>query len=294
MNGRAGGEAVDGDATSWSGPDEEQRHARDFLVDLDGFEGPLDLLLSLARDQKVDLTQISIVRLAEQYLAFVAALRRVDLERAADYLVMAAWLAYLKSRLLLPAPGPADEPSPDDLANALAVQLRRLEAMREVGGALARRPRLGQDVFVRGRPESVEVSTQTMIEVSLYDLLRAYGRCHQRRQAPAVLQVAPSKLDSVDQALARLRRGVGQTPGWESLSRYLPQETLAELHCGGLAARSTMAATFAAALELVREGVLVLRQTKPFGPIYLRAQDPSAAAASGSGAVAHPAQGRRQ
>ncbi len=276
-NADARGDEVTTHGDPWEGEPQNERAgevARDFLVDLDGFEGPLDLLLSLAREQKVDLTQISIMRLAEQYLIFVAALRRVDLERAAEYLVMAAWLAYLKSRLLLPTAGPADEPSPEELATALALQLRRLEAMREVGAALMRRPRLGYDVFARGRPEAVEVDTETVFEASLYDLLQAYGGWHRRRQPPPVLHVEPSQLDSVDEALARLRRGLGQTPGWESLSRYLPPGTLAGLHLGGLAARSAMASTFAAALELVREGALAVRQTKPFGPIYLRAQEP--------------------
>lgn len=274
MSERAEGGSAGADVAAWSEGSPGRRQGHDFLVDLDGFEGPLDLLLSLARDQKVDLTQISIVHLAEQYLAFVAALRRIDLERAADYLVMAAWLAYLKSRLLLPAAGPADEPSPEEMATALALQLCRLEAMRELGAALLRRPRLGHDVFARGRPEPVEVNAETVVEASLFDLLQAYGRWYRRRQPPVVLHVEPSQLDSVDEALARLRRGLGQTPGWESLSRYLPPGTLAELHLGGLSPRSAMASTFAAALELVREGTLAIRQTTPFGPIYLRAQGP--------------------
>ncbi len=242
-----------------------------FLVDVDGYEGPLDLLLSLARDQKVDLTQISIVRLAEQYLAFVAKVRHADLELAAEYLVMAAWLAYLKSRLLLPAPGQGEEPSPEDMAAALALQLRRLEAMREAGEALMRGLRLGRDVFARGRPEAVEVNAETVVQATLFDLLQAYGRTLRRRQAPPVLHVEVSQLDSVEDALARLRRALGQTPGWESLSRYLPPGTLEGLRRGGLGARSTMASTFAAMLELARQGGLTLRQSEPFGPIYLRA-----------------------
>lgn len=244
---------------------------RDFVVDLEGFEGPLDLLLTLAREQKVDLTQISIVRLAEQYLDFVAAVRHADLELAAEYLVMAAWLAYLKSRLLLPPQaGPADEPSPEDLAARLAFQLRRLEAMREAGGELLRRPRLGIDVFARGRPEPIEVNTETVFHASLYDLLRAYGRWHARNREAPVLQVAPSVLDSVEKALERLRRGLGRSPGWESLSRYLPPAILGRLDGDSLVARSGIASTFAAALELVREGEVALRQTSPFGPIFLR------------------------
>lgn len=248
----------------------EPEPPRDFVVDLEGYEGPLDLLLSLAREQKVDLTQISIVRLAEQYLDFVAAVRHADLELAAEYLVMAAWLAYLKSRLLLPATGPADEPSPEDLAARLAFQLRHLEAMREAGADLLRRPRLGVDVFSRGRPEPVEVNTETVLQASLYDLLRAYARCQSRNREAPVLEVAPSALDSVEKALERLRRGLGRAPGWESLSRYLPPGILGRPDRGGLATRSGIASTFAAALELVREGEIALRQTSPFGPIFLR------------------------
>jgi segregation and condensation protein A len=262
-------------AGSLTVPDEARPRA--FVVDLEGYEGPLDLLLALAREQKVDLTQISIVRLAEQYLDFVAAVRHADLELAAEYLVMAAWLAYLKSRLLLPAAGPADEPSPEDLAARLAFQLRHLEAIREVGAELLCRPRLGMDVFARGRPEPVEVNTETVLQASLYDLLRAYGRCLARQRRAPVLEVAPSALDSVEKALARLRRGLGRTPGWESLSRYLPAEVLRGLDRGDLATRSGMASTFAAALELVREGEITLRQTAAFGPIYLRALNRQAA-----------------
>lgn len=247
---------------------------RGFVVDLEGYEGPLDLLLTLAREQKVDLTQISIVRLAEQYLDFVAAVRHGDLELAAEYLVMAAWLAYLKSRLLLPQAGPADEPSPEDLAARLAFQLRRLEAMREAGAELLRRPRLGLDVFARGRPEPIEVNTETVFQASLYDLLKAYGRWHARNREAPVLEVAPSALDSVEKALERLRRGLGRSPGWESLSRYLPPDILGRPAGSDLTARSAMASTFAAALELVREGEIALRQTSPFGPIFLRAIKP--------------------
>ena len=151
-------------------------------VFLDTFEGPLDLLLYLIRKANVDILDIPMARLTQQYLQYVEVMRRKNLELAAEYLVMAAWLAYLKSRLLLPAAGPADEPSPEDLAARLAFQLRHLEAMREVGAELLRRPRLGVDVFSRGRPEPVEVNTETVLQASLYDLLRAYGRWHGRQR----------------------------------------------------------------------------------------------------------------
>ncbi len=258
------------EAAQVAAPEEPEAAPRGFVVDLEGYEGPLDLLLTLAREQKVDLTQISIVRLAEQYLDFVAAVRHADLELAAEYLVMAAWLAYLKSRLLLPQAGPTDEPSPEDLAAKLAFQLRRLEAMREAGAELLRRPRLGLDVFARGRPEPVDVNTATVLQASLYDLLHAYARWHARNREAPVLQVAPSALDSVEKALERLRRGLGHSPGWESLSRYLPPSVLGSVDRGGLVARSAIASTFAAALELVREGEVAMKQTSLFGPIFLR------------------------
>src|SRR3712207_1732308 len=150
-------------------------------VDVDGFEGPLDLLLELARRQKVDLHRISILALAEQYLAFVEEARQMRLELAADYLVMAAWLAYLKSRLLLPEPPKGEEPSASDLATALALRLRRLEAIREAAKRLSERHQLGRDVFARGQPEPVQIRREPVWEASLYDLLSAYGRQRQKR-----------------------------------------------------------------------------------------------------------------
>ena len=234
------------------------------VVDLDGYEGPIDVLLSLARDQKVDLTHISILQLADQYLAFISAARRLQLEIAADYLVMAAWLAYLKSRLLLPEPQPDDEPSGTDLAAALTYQLQRLEAMQQAGARLMARPQLGRDVFARGAPEGVPVVKKAQYEATLFELLKAYGEGRSRADS-AVLHIEAQELYSMDDALQRLTRYVGRMPDWRTLASFLP----ANLRVG-LVGRSAVAATFAASLELVREGRLQLRQDKTFGPIYLR------------------------
>ena len=242
-----------------------------FIVDVDGWEGPLDVLLALARAQKVDLRQISIFQLADQYLSYVAAARRASLELAAEYLVMAAWLAELKSRLLLPEPAGPEEPSSDDMAAALAFQLRRLDAVRQAGARLMASPQQGRDFWPRGRPEAVEERTRTLVRADLRDLLRAYGDHLRRRSRDEPLAFGePVELDTVEAALARIRRSLGQAPGWESLARYLPAGTLEGLRAGDLQVRSALAATFGAVLELVRQGILVLRQNHPFGPIYLK------------------------
>jgi segregation and condensation protein A len=236
------------------------------LVDLDGFEGPIDVLLTLARDQKVDLTKISILQLADQYLAFVARARSVRLELAADYLVMAAWLAYLKSRLLLPEPETEDEqPTGQEMAAALAFQLRRLEAMQDAGARLMARSLLGRDVFARGAPEPVEVITHATFETKLYDLLAAYGAIRNRTGGHQSLQIAAPELYSVEVALERLREQLGRMPDWMSLSAFLPAGMK-----DSLVMRSAIAATFVATLELVREGKLMLRQSGPYAQIFVR------------------------
>lgn len=239
--------------------------ASPFVVDIDGFEGPIDMLLTLARDQKVDLTQISILQLADQYLAFIARLRGADLELAADYLVMAAWLAYLKSRLLLPAMAGEEEPSGEEMAAALAFQLRRLEAMQEAGSRLVSRGRLGRDFFPRGRPETFAAAGRTVFEVSLFDLLKGYGDL-QRRISGQTLRIEDLGLYTVEDALIRLQRLLGTTPDWQNLARFLPKGMT-----DGPAVRSAVATTLAASLELAREGKLRLRQSGTYGPIYLRA-----------------------
>ncbi len=248
----------DGDRARWDAD------AGRLVVDLDGYEGPLDVLLALARTQKVDLARISILQLADQYLSFIESARDLRLEIAADYLVMAAWLAYLKSRLLLPEPPAEDEPTGQEIASALALQLRRLEAMRVAGAKLMGRPLLGRDVFARGAPEGVRMIAHPIYELSYYDLLRAYAD-HRRRTSPGRLTVEPSKLHSMDQALRRLTRLLGGARGWQTLASFLPPGVAHELIM-----RSAVAATFAASLELARQGRVRLRQSGEFAPIYLR------------------------
>ncbi len=236
-----------------------------FVVDLDGYEGPIDVLLMLAREHKLDLTRISILALADQYLAFVAEARRTNLELAADYLVMAAWLAYLKSRLLLPDLGEEDEPSGEEMAAALAFQLRRLEAMQDAGQKLMARAHLGREFFPRGAPETFRALINPVLEVTLFDLLKAYGD-QRRRIEGGILHIEPFEIHTVEDALRRLKSLLGSTPDWESLWRFLPEGA-----CEGLVQRSAIASTFAASLELAREGKIKLRQSGPFGPIYLKA-----------------------
>jgi segregation and condensation protein A len=234
------------------------------VLDLDGYEGPIDLLLALAREQKVDLAKISILALADQYLDFIARQRRLQLEIAADYLVMAAWLAYLKSRLLLPQPPQDDGPNAAELAAVLEHRLRLLEAMQTAGSRLMSRPRLGHDFFPRGMPEGLAVVAVPVYQLGLYDLLRAYGE-NRRRAAQSVLAIEPCAFHSVDEALQRLSQFLGHLPDWRELTSFLPEELRGELFL-----RSALAATFSATLELARRGRIELRQDRTFGPIYLR------------------------
>jgi segregation and condensation protein A len=238
------------------------------VLDLDGYEGPIDLLLSLAREQKVDLAKISILALADQYLGFIAAQRQLKIEIAADYLVMAASLAYLKSRLLLPQPHEEDEPEAEGVAAALGHRLQLLEAMQIAGRTLMARSRLGQDFFLRGAPEGLATVPVPVWRLELYELLRGYGDSR-RRTANAVLSVEPSAFYSMDDALQRFARFLGRLPDWRALVRFLPEEVR-----GDLMRRSALAATFAAVLELAREGRIELRQDRAFGPIWLRSPSP--------------------
>ena len=233
-------------------------------LDLDGYEGPIDVLLTLARDQKVDITKISILALANQYIAFIEQAKELRLEIAADYLVMAAWLAYLKSRLLLPASDNPDEPSGAELAARLAFQLQRLEAMQNVGRLLMEMPKIGQDFFARGAPEPFVVRRTSAFEVSLFDLLSAYAQSKHRIDA-SVLQIAPPNLFSMEDALVRLRGLLGTVPDWTILTNFLPGDIKNDL-----VYRSAVASTFAASLELARQGKLSLRQSSTFGPLFLR------------------------
>jgi segregation and condensation protein A len=234
------------------------------IVDVEGFEGPLDLLLMLARQQKVDLAKISILALADQYLGFIEEARKLRLELAADYLVMAAWLAYLKSRLLLPEAAPAEGPSAEDLALALAGRLRRLEAIREAAGKLMERPQLGRDVFGRGDPEPIAEVKRPEWTATLYDLLSAYA---QQRQRVALSRVRFKKRTvwSLAEARATLERLIGQSGDWTRIDQYLVQYVVEPSQ-----APTVFASSFASALELVREGVAEIHQKESFAPIYMR------------------------
>jgi len=245
-----------------AGQGETSSHA--LVVNLEGFEGPLDLLLSLARDQKVDLTKISVLALAEQYLEFIQNAQNLRLEIAADYLVMAAWLAFLKSRLLLPVEENEEEPTAAEMAAALQYQLQRIEAMRSAAETLFARPLLGRDVFDRGAPEGIRVITTPVYEASLFGILDAYGAITRRSEAKT-LKIEQFELFSMDDALGRLRGVLGSAPEWATLSSFLP-EGLRE----GLPKRSAIASTFAASLELVRDGHAQMRQDSRFGPIFFR------------------------
>lgn len=235
------------------------------VVDVDGFEGPLDLLLHLARNQKVDLTQISVLELVRQYLVFVERAKSLRIELAADYLVMAAWLAFLKSRLLIPKPRPDDgEPSGEEMAAILQFRLRRLEAMRDAASRLINRNRLGRDVFARGMPEAVLVEKKSQYTANLYDLLSAYARQRQQGITDEV-HIAKRAVWSLTEARELLGRIIGSMPDWTALDRYLMDyistpETRA----------SATASAFAASLELVREGRIDIRQDKPFGTVFMR------------------------
>lgn len=234
------------------------------VVDVAGFEGPLDLLLDLARRQKVDLHEISVLSLAEQYLAFIETARSMRLELAADYLVMAAWLAYLKSRLLLPEPPKADGPSASELAMALAVRLRRLEAIRKAAELISERPQLGREIFARGVGEIQPNSAVRGFTASLYDLLAAYGQQRQRNVRGHVT-VARRPVWSLVEAREALERLVGAAGDWIALDSYL----LRYLAEPGMRA-TVLASALSATLEFVREGRVMLRQEAAFAPLMVR------------------------
>ena len=247
------------DITNDRGSDEPM-----LIVDVEGFEGPLDLLLSMARQQKVDLAKISILALADQYLAFIEQARRMRLELAADYLVMAAWLAYHKSRLLLPEPVAPEGPSAADMAKALALRLRRLEAIREAGARLFERPQLGRDVFGRGDPEPIAEIKRPQWSATLYDLISAYA-AERQRHALRRVRLAKRKVWSLVEARAALERLIGATDDWSRLDEYLIAFVVEP------SMRATaLASSLAASLELVREGALEIQQSGAFAPIYVR------------------------
>jgi len=235
------------------------------VVDVEGFEGPLDLLLAMARTQKVDIARISVLALAQQYLEFIAEARRLRIEIAADYLVMAAWLAFLKSKLLLPAePSGVGEPSGEELAQSLAFRLKRLSAMREVAAQLMTRKRLGRDVFARGMPEPIRIARKSTYEANVYDLLKAYS---QQRQRTAVRswQVRQRKVWSLQEARQALERLLGGSCDWAPLDRLL-----AAFVIGPELRKTALASSFTATLEMTREGIVELRQVKAFAPLLLR------------------------
>ncbi|QRM56923.1 ScpA family protein [Sinorhizobium sp. BG8] len=239
-------------------------HEESLVIDIAGFEGPLDLLLYLARIQKVDLARISVLALAEQYLAFIERAQRIRIELAADYLVMAAWLAYLKSKLLIPKQIKDEGPSGEEMAASLAFRLKRLEAMRDAATRLVNRNRLGRDVFARGAPEHIPTERRTAFEASLYDLVTAYASLRQRH---AITQVTIEKRNvwSLAEARELLHRLIGEVDDWMALDQYLVR------FMANPAERATaLASAFAASLEMVREGHMEIRQDGAFQPIYLR------------------------
>jgi segregation and condensation protein A len=231
-------------------------------LSLDGWEGPLDLLLNLARAQKVDLHQISILALVEQYLTYLEQAKALRLEIAADYLVMAAWLAYLKSCLLLPR-DPTVDPSPEELALRLQLRLQRLDAMREAGARLMGRDRLGRDVFANGAPEGLKLVRKSAWQANAFDLFAAYGRVKARTQ-PAMHVVAHRSVMTLEDAIQRVSALIGQALDWTTLEAFLP--VTADPHYR----RSALASSFLAALELARQGRLELEQHEPFAELLIR------------------------
>jgi segregation and condensation protein A len=235
-------------------------------VAVDGFEGPLDLLLTLARNQKVDIAKISILKLAEQYLEFIESAKKLNLELAADYLVMAAWLAYLKSRLILPQEkAPEGEPSADEMATRLRWRLQRLDAMRAASTRLMGRERLDRDVFGRGDPEAVNVIKLRTYKDTMYDLLTAYATDRVRRMGGKAYRPHMSPVLHIEEARERLERMLGRISDWSALDRLLPLEW-----SGGNRRRSAMASTLLACLELARDGKVEIQQTAPFAEIFVR------------------------
>jgi len=233
-------------------------------LSLDGWEGPLDLLLTLARAQKVDLAKLSILDLVDQYLVFIADARALRLELAADYLVMAAWLAYLKSCLLLP-PDPEADPDPHDLALRLQWQLQRLDAMRDAGGRLMGRDLLGRETFRRAAPEGLKLQLVARYDCSLYEVLSAYGAIR-ARTAGGVYRIRRRAVLALDDAIERLERLLGAALDWTELARFLPPSDEPDYR------RSALASIFVAALELTRQGHADLSQGEAFGPLLLRSR----------------------
>lgn len=270
----SGSEEQVGPVEAWEPPvaDGAPREGEALQVDVSGFEGPLDLLLALGRTHKIDLSRISVLALAEQYLAFIADAKALRLEIAADYLVMAAWLAFLKSRLLLPREEkPGEVATAEEMAQRLSFRLMRLDAMRTAAAQLMTRRRLGVDVFGRGMPEGVKTIRETQYTAQVYDLLKAYAE--QRRRTIKVGHVVKArKVWSIKDARKRLEHLVGESVGaWTQLDlflqQYLPQD---------VEPKTVLASSFGATLEMAREGLVEIRQDAPFAPIYMRRREAGA------------------
>ena len=236
----------------------------DLIVNLSGYEGPLDVLLIMAKSQIVDLMKISILQLTEQYLVFIAEVRKKNLELAADYLVMAAWLAYLKSNLLLPREETGEELTAEQMAERLKFQLKKLEAIRQVSEKLMNLPVLGTNFFNRGMPEGIRLIRTPEYYLSLYDLLKSYAN-QRYKSAYSSMVIERPAVYAMEEALVRLQRMVGTAFEWTKLESFLPPE-----FSKGKNARSGVAGTLAAAMELVREGVLEVQQLAPFGPVFIK------------------------
>jgi segregation and condensation protein A len=239
-----------------------------FVVDLDGFDGPIDLLLDLARREKFDLAQISVLKLAEQYIAYIEHAKELKLEIAADYLVMAAWLTYLKSRLLLPdAPSEDGDLTPQDMADILAFQLRRLESMRNAGAALMNRPLLGRDFFAGADRGERFLTKQLQFDLKFHDLINAYGRIVAEKQA-AFYQPKVRKLFKMEEAIERLATMIGLAKEWITIDTFMPVDEINDY----LVKKSAVSSTFGAFLELAKQGHVYLKQEINFGPIFMRAR----------------------
>jgi len=258
-----------GDAFEEGGMRVEVAVAQDGLVvDIDGFEGPLDVLLALARTQKVDLSKIAILPLAEQYLEFINEAKRLELDLAADYLVMASWLAFLKSKLLLPPPEEEEGPSGEEMAARLAFQLRRLEAMRNSAAELMKRKRMGQHVFQRGAPEGIRVTRTSVYTGTLYDLLKAYSEERIRALKPTKMTIKKQPVFAIEAARRRLEKMMGMLIDWDRIDALLPEE-----FATGKERRTALASTFSASLELVRDGHIEVQQGEAFQPIFVRKRE---------------------
>lgn len=256
----AGEDFTDFEATAITAPEDS------LFIHVDGFEGPLDLLLTLARNQKVDIAKISILKLADQYLEFIESAKKMNLELAADYLVMAAWLAYLKSRLILPQPPQVDgEPTADELATRLRWRLQRLEAMRAAAARLMGGDRLDRDVFGRGDPEPVNVVKLKTYKDTLYDLLTAYATQRVRKLGHGTYVRPHIPVLQIEEARARIERMLGKISDWSGLDRLIPFEW-----SGGQRRRSALASTLLACLELARDGKVEIQQLAPFEPVFIR------------------------